>query len=102
AADHAVAKNRPQIRQQDFEYSLNRLKNDYYNTISYNEETGMTTADYYDILVECCNSTDKRPEDRKGLMDLKHNLCILGYNGEQWFDVHPVVKELLKDKQKIQ
>lgn len=102
AAGNAVEKNRSQIQQPDFEYSLNRLKNNYYNTISYNEETGMTTEDYYEILIECCNSTDKRPEDRKGLMDLKHNLCILGYNGEQWYDVHPVVKELLRDKKKIQ
>jgi len=36
--------------------------------------------------------------DVKGMMDLKHNMCILGYNGDVWFDFYPVVKEILKDK----
>jgi len=31
-------------------------------------------------------------------MELKHNLCILGYNTDTWYDVHPAVKEILKEK----
>jgi hypothetical protein len=94
-------REKEKIDQHDFDYSLNKLKNNYYNTIAYNEQTGLTAGDYYKILANCCISPDKKPEDVKGLMDLKHNLCILGYNGKEWYDVHPVVKELLKDKKLI-
>lgn len=101
AAENAIEKEKEKIDQEDFDYSLNKLKNNYYNTIAYNEQTGLTAGDYYKILADCCKSPDKKPEDVKGLMDLKHNLCILGYNGKEWYDVHPVVKELLKEKKLI-
>jgi len=102
AAGSAISRGKKKIEKIDFNYSINKLKNDYYNTISYNERTGMTAADYYEILANCCKNQDKKPIDVKGLMDLKHNLCILGYNGESWYDVHPIVKELLKEKNLIE
>lgn len=101
AAENATEDNREKIKKEDFQRSVDALKNDYYSTISYNEKTGMNAEEYYNILVDCCNSPDKKPMDVKGLIDLKHNMCILGYNGKGWFDVHPVVKEILKDKQLI-
>ncbi len=101
AAENGIDRGVESIEEQDYRYSLNKLKTDYYNTISYNEQTGMTAADYYRILVDCCESNDKKPEDEKGLIDLKHNMCILGYNGEGGYDVHPVVKEILIDKGKL-
>ena len=94
---YAIDREKAAIEQEDYHYGLNKLKNEYYSTISYNEESGLDARDYYNILVDCCNSEDKRPEDVKGLMDLKHNLCILGYNGDHWYDVHPVDKDLLED-----
>jgi hypothetical protein len=101
AAENAIDRKKEKIERVDFDYSLNRLKNDYYNTISYNKKTGLTAADYYQILVDCCKSQDKKPVDVNGLIDLKHNMCVLGYNGKAWFDVHPVVKEILKEKNMI-
>jgi hypothetical protein len=101
AASNACDRKKGKIEKPDFQYTLNKLKSDYYNTISYNEKTGMSAEDYYNILADCCKSEDKRPMDVKGLMDLKHNMCILGYNEDNWFDVHPVVKEILKDKELI-
>ncbi|MCP5108303.1 MAG: hypothetical protein GY950_33260 [bacterium] len=101
AAENASAHGKEKIEEEDFQYSLNRLKNDYYNTISYDERTGLTAEDYYKILVGCCNNRKKKPVDVKGLIDLKHNMCILGYNGEEWFDVHPVVKLILKEQNMI-
>lgn len=102
AAENAAGRGKEKIEKKDFQYSLNRLKNDYYNTISYNERTKMTAMDYYNILVDCCNSQNKKPADVKGLIDLKHNMCILGYNGEEWFDVHPVVKLILEEQNMIE
>jgi len=102
AAGSAIARGKSKIEKLDFTYSLNKLKNDYYNTVSYNERNGITAAEYYKILVDCCNSPDKKPMDERGMMDLKHNMCVLGYNGDSWYDVHPVVKEILKDKKMIE
>ena len=34
-------------------------------------------------------------------LDLRNNLTILGYNGEHWSDVHPVVMDILKERGKI-
>ena len=97
-AGSAISKERITIEEPDFQYGFNKLKNDYFNTISYDERTGLDANDFYKILADCCNSKDKRPSDVKGMMDLKHNLCILGYNNDTWFDVHPVVKKLLREK----
>jgi DNA polymerase III delta prime subunit len=97
-AASAISKGRITIEEPDFQYGFNKLKNDYFNTISYDERTGLDANDFYKILADCCKSKDKRPADVKGMMDLKHNLCILGYNNDTWFDVHPVVKELLREK----
>ncbi len=102
AAGSAIARGKSKIEKTDFTYGLNKLKNDYYNTISYNERNGITAAEYYKILVGCCSSPDKKPIDERGMMDLKHNMCVLGYNGDSWYDVHPVVKEILKDKKMIE
>jgi hypothetical protein len=97
-AGSAINKTRSTIEEPDFQYGFNKLKNDYFNTISYDERTGLDANDFYNILADCCKSKDKRPPDVKGMMDLKHNLCILGYNTDTWFDVHPAVKALLREK----
>jgi hypothetical protein len=102
AAESAAERGKENIEKKDFQYSLNRLKNDYSNTISYNERTGLTAMDYYEILVDCYKNPNKKPVDVKGLIDLKHNMCILGYNGEEWFDVHPVVKLILAERNMIE
>jgi hypothetical protein len=98
AASSSIDRGQSIIEEVDFRYGFNKLKNDYFNTLSYDERTGLDANDYYKILANCCKSKDKRPPDVKGMMDLKHNLCILGYNTDTWFDVHPVVKEILKEK----
>lgn len=101
AAENALHREKEQIEKIDFQYCLNKMKNDYYNTIAFNERNEITAKEYYEILVDCHNSEDKKPIDTKGLIDLKHNMSILGYNGDSWYDVHPVVKEILKDKKMI-
>lgn len=101
AAGNALDRDKKKIENVDFQYSFNNLKKDYYNTISYNEKNDMSAEDYYKILAKCCQSKDKRPMDEKGLMDLKHNMSILEYNEESWFDVHPAVKAILEEKRLI-
>lgn len=102
AAENALDRGGNRLDEVDLEYSKNRLKNDYYNAISYNERTGLSAEDYYKILLECYQSEDKKPLDVKGLADLKLNNALLGYDTDTWFDVHPVVKKILIDKKLIE
>lgn len=101
AADNAINSGRDHLEMKDFSYSLAKLKNDYYNSISYNEKNGMNPQEYYDLLVKCHNDKEKKPMNDRGMLDLRQNMCVLGYNSENWYDVHPVVKEMLKEKKMI-
>jgi len=35
------------------------------------------------------------------ILDLMSNLTILNYNGENWCDVHPMVRDILKERKMI-
>ena len=98
ASGSALDRGRKKIELPDFQYALSKLKSEYYAAIGYNEQSGLSAADYYKILVDCVNSKDKKPMDVKGMTDLKHINAIMGYDVDTWFDVHPAVKEILKEK----
>ena len=101
AAENALDYGRKVIEKEDYKYSTAKLKNDYYNSISYNEKTGITPQEYYDLLVKCYNDKEKKPMNDRGMLDLRYSMCVLGYNSENWYDVHPAVKEILKEKKMI-
>lgn len=101
AAENALDYGRKRIETEDYKYSAAKLKNDYYNSISYNEKTGITPTEYYDLLVKCYNDKGKKPMNDRGMLDLRHSMCVLGYNSENWYDVHPAVKAILKEKNMI-
>jgi len=101
AAQNALDYERKKIEEADYQYSTAKLKNDYYNSISYNEKTNITPQQYFDLLVKCYNDPDKKPMNDRGMLDLRHSMCVLGYNSENWYDVHPAVKEILKEKKMI-
>ncbi len=101
AAQNALDYDRKIIEEKDYKYSVDKLKNDMSNALAYNEKNGMSPQDYYDLLAKCYNDKDKKPMNERGMLDLRHNMCVLGYNSENWYDVHPVVKELLQDKKII-
>lgn len=98
AADSALNGKRKKIGQADFQSAYLRLKSDYHNTIAENKEKGITTEDYYRILSRCAVEKTKNPEPTDALLDLRHNLTVLEYNGDQWSDVHPIVRDLLREK----
>lgn len=101
AAENALDYGRNKIEREDYHYSAAKLKNDFYNSISYNERTGITPQEYYDLLVKCYNDKEKKPLNDRGMLDLRYSMCVLGYNSENWYDVHPAVKEILKEKKMI-
>lgn len=101
AADKAFMRDSPKISEEDFNYALEKIKTEYENSIVYNEKSNMSAEEYYHILKNCYNNKEKKPLSVKGLMDLKLNNTLLGYEADMWFDVHPIVQEILIDKELI-
>ena len=101
AADNALDFEREKITEDDFNVAYLGLKSDYEVTISENEKEHITVDDYYNALVECAKDKNKKPRQTKELLDLRTNLTVLGYNGENWSDVHPVVRDILEELGKL-
>jgi hypothetical protein len=101
AADFAIDENRKQISQKDYLKALEYLINDYQNTITdVTIEGKLYLSDrFYEILIKL--SETKTFENSIEMLHLRQTLLVLGYNGDFWCDIHPVVKEILKRKNKI-
>jgi hypothetical protein len=98
AADNALDFDREKIEEEDFDVAYLYLKSDYENTISENEAEQISVDRYYEVLAECAKDEKKKPRQSKELLDLRNNLTVLGYNGENWSDVHPVVRDILEER----
>lgn len=98
SADQAIDRGQGKIGDEDYKAAYNSLKNDYNHTISENKEKGIKVEEYYKTLAECAGDKNKKPPETDILLDLRHNLTILNYNGDDWSDVHPVVKDILKER----
>jgi hypothetical protein len=98
AADNALDFERKVITNDDLDAAYRLLKADYENTIADNREEGISVNRYYEVLVDCARDKNKKPRETKELLDLRNNLTVLGYNGANWSDVHPVVKDILKER----
>jgi energy-coupling factor transporter ATP-binding protein EcfA2 len=100
AAEHTIDYGREIINKVDCQSSLSSLKREYYNTIADNYRNGVRieVETYYKTLVGVAKDSSKRVDNTEEILDLRQNLCILGYNGEGWCDVHPIVKEILVEK----
>ncbi len=100
AALDARIYEREKIKQDDYRHAYNRLKRDYSNAIADKIDGDQTVyaKEYYDTLTALVNSETKQPDNTIAALDLRQNLSILGYNDDGWCDVHPLVKQVLKDK----
>ena len=80
-------------------YAFGRIKARYHGMISVRGKTeeGITTDDLYEELKILIRSKEKKPRLNATTYSLLSCLAVLEYNGEQWFDVHPAVKSLLKE-----
>ncbi len=103
AANAADFRKRQTISKENAGYAFERLKAKYRGmiTVSNEQNIGITTDDLYAKLVEVCTSTTKSHSLDEKLLLLLSCLAVVEYNGVQWFDVHPAVKSLLQDMQKI-
>lgn len=101
AADNALDFDRKKIKEDDFSAAYLYLKSDYESTIAENKAEGISVDNYFKVLVECAKDKKKKPRQTKELLDLRNNLTVLGYNGDSWSDVHPVVRNILKERGKL-
>lgn len=103
AAESALDLERKKIAAEDVQQAIQRLKNEYDNNIADNVIDGKkyTAEQYYTVLANLHQSGTKKVDNTLEVMHLRQNLCILGYNGEGWTDVHPVVVDILKERGRI-
>lgn len=81
------------IDREILEVALRNLRNDFARQIG---------SSLYDLLVEVYETTEASDSSNEGFVKLLHGLMVLEYiNDALWYDVHPIVADLLKQKQKI-
>jgi len=73
--------------------ALRNLRNDFARQIG---------SDLYDLLVEVYRAFKPADTSSPGFVKLLHGLMVLEYiNDALWYDVHPIVVDLLKQEQRI-
>lgn len=92
------------VGEKEFIKAYQKLKREYDNTIAdkiVNGEVQIEVEEYFDALVELAKDPGKKPENTEPILDLRQNRTILGYNGDGWCDVHPIVKDILQERKKL-
>ncbi|MDW7691672.1 hypothetical protein R9C00_17010 [Flammeovirgaceae bacterium SG7u.111] len=102
AGEIALDYDEEKITEKHRHQSYLALKKEYENTIADNTVDGKKypVEGYYEVLVNLAKNTTKKVDNTEELLHLRDNLCVLGYNGEGWCDVHPIVKSILKERGK--
>ena len=54
----------------------------------------------HEFLLKVCKGTRQGIEDKQMLLDMLQARTLLEYNGERWFNVHPVVRDYLEKLEK--
>jgi len=89
----------PVIRSDNVRYALNRRKNEYARSISVldlPEGWQLEIGELYDRLRELAGEPVRNVPSDNATRVLLWARAILEYNGEQWYCVHPLVRELLE------
>jgi hypothetical protein len=97
AAIGAKIKHRARIEIDDVKEVARLLRNEYSSRLSPRTygETPVTLEDIEETLGDRA-AWPKRTADRSAAFRmLLQSLCVLEYNGDQWFDLHPAVHEYL-------
>jgi hypothetical protein len=104
AADNALNNERPRINEEDYSKSVAKLKRNYRNNIAdkiVDGKVAISAETYFETLVNVAKNPNRQVTDTLPALDLRQNLCILSYNDEGWCDVHPAVREILKEDSRI-
>lgn len=96
AALEADVAERECIEVDDVRKARNKLFHEYSNRIVPVPELDLTLAHINEVLGEPDDWPRRLPERTLGFNSLLQSLCILEYNGDRWYDLHPLVKEALR------
>ncbi len=81
------------IDQEILNAALQNLRHDFTRQIG---------SSLYDLLVEIYNTSEVEDSSNEGFVKLLHGLMVLEYeNASLWYGVHPIVVDLLKQKELI-
>lgn len=81
------------INQEVLDHALNNLRNDFTDPLSNSHYQILTT------IYKNLSPDNKNDEERQKFLDLLHFLYVLEYrNADSWYDVHPIVIDLLNRK----
>lgn len=101
ASEGALDEERNQINRQDYQQAYLKLKSDYENTIAdyvVKGDVKYSAKQYFEALAQLAKDTHKKIDNTEITLHLRQNLTILGYNGDNWCDVHPVVRDILAER----
>jgi len=87
------------IGEKAWEKAMNSSLRDYRSTIA--ETDTIKVEEFWLELKNLAESSIKKPNNTPAVKILRQNLCILGYNSQDWNEVHPLVRELLIEKELI-
>ena len=59
--------------------------------------TRMISGDQHEFLAEIYQGKHKKIEEKDKLLEMLQARTVLEYNGERWFDLHPLAADYLKE-----
>jgi hypothetical protein len=83
------------------EMGSGRIKKFYEMALSASPEGDIHPDQYFEKLKEVYQSETKKISADPVTMDLLNSLALLEYNEERWFDVHPLVVDIMKEMGKL-
>lgn len=76
--------------------SITSLRHEYANRLVPDSERGVDLSHIHATLGQPDDWPKRDPDRDTAFNLLLQNLCILEYNGDRWYDLHPLVKETLR------
>ncbi|MEA3340849.1 MAG: hypothetical protein U9R15_12875, partial [Chloroflexota bacterium] len=78
-------------------YALDRLKADYRTSVYGKSDSETPTERLYERMVEIAQAPNKQVSVDEALILLLYTQAVVEYNGQGWYDLHPLMLEALYD-----
>ena len=88
AADRAENRASGKVAREDAERALMNLQS---------AMTRMIVGDRHEFLAEIYNGKRKEIDNEDKMLDMLQARAVLEYNGQRWFNVHPLVADYLRE-----
>ena len=96
AALEAEVEERERIEELDVRTAATALRHDYANRLAPAAHLDIKLAHVYEVLGAPEDWPRRHPRLEPAFTALLQSLCILEYNGDRWYDLHPLLKEHLR------